>query len=255
MKFEVRDAYDSLANDYHLMYLDWAQSVRRQGELISRVISEASKQKKDSILDCSCGVGTQAIGLALKGYQVSASDLSPKSIDQARRNAKKFKVKLKFAIADFRELALKVPGSFDVVVSCDNSLPHLLTERDILRAAKNIRAKLQPQGFFLLGIRDYDKILMTRPLGTIPLLMKEGKWERIYIQSWTWVKNSPIYKFRLFLLRGSSKDWKVKSVEAKYRAWKRQELSDLMLKAGFSSVRWLMPKKTQLHQPLALIRF
>lgn len=32
------------------------------------------------LLDCSCGIGTQAIGLALVVYNVTATDLSEKAI-------------------------------------------------------------------------------------------------------------------------------------------------------------------------------
>jgi SAM-dependent methyltransferase len=207
-----------------------------------------------SLLDCSCGIGTQAIGLALRGYDVHATDLSPKSVEQARRNAKKANVRLTFGVSDFRQLAAKVRGRFDVVLSCDNSLPHLLTEKDILAAARNIRRKLNPGGVFLLGIRDYDAILGLRPSGLPPILMKDKQGERIYVQSWEWDKLKPVYQFRLFLLTKKGTQWKTLCVTAKYRAWRRKELSALFLKAGFTVVRWLLPKDTGFNQPLAIAR-
>lgn len=253
MKNETRNAYDTLSSDYHLMYPDWQKAVRKQGKALQAVIrGELLSKKAVSILDCSCGVGTQALGLALRGCRVLATDLSPKAVAQARKNARKMKARLSFGVADFRKLARQVPGRFDAVIACDNSLPHLTTEKEILLAAKNIRAKLNPKGVFILGVRDYDAFLPARAPGVGPFYMKNGLSERVYLRSWEWEKNRPVYKFRLFILKGKGLKWKASCVISRYRAWKRQELSKLFLKAGFASGRWLMPKESKFHQPLGI---
>ena len=41
-----------------------------------------------------------------------------------------------------------------IVVSCDNSLPHLLTDLDLRRAVANIRACLGDGGIFIASIRN-----------------------------------------------------------------------------------------------------
>ncbi|NMA74089.1 MAG: methyltransferase domain-containing protein, partial [Bacteroidales bacterium] len=38
-------------------------------------------------LDCSCGSGLQAIGLAKEGYEVEGGDLSANMIDKAKQSA------------------------------------------------------------------------------------------------------------------------------------------------------------------------
>jgi hypothetical protein len=48
----VRDFYDELAHDYHLMFRDWDAG---------------------TVLDCSCGIGTQAIGWTWPGTRSSAA--------------------------------------------------------------------------------------------------------------------------------------------------------------------------------------
>jgi hypothetical protein len=59
----VAHFYDELADDYHLIYSDWDASIRRQGDDLDALIG----QDRAAVLDCSCGIGTQAIGLALRG--------------------------------------------------------------------------------------------------------------------------------------------------------------------------------------------
>ncbi len=69
--------YEQLADDYHLIFADWRESVRRQGEILDRLICAAMGDQAQTVLDCACGIGTQAIGLALHGYRVHATDLAP----------------------------------------------------------------------------------------------------------------------------------------------------------------------------------
>jgi hypothetical protein len=52
--------YDDLADSYHLIYPDWGREVRRQGEVLDRLIRAQMGSEPLSILDCSAGIGTQA---------------------------------------------------------------------------------------------------------------------------------------------------------------------------------------------------
>jgi methylase of polypeptide subunit release factors len=49
-----------------------------------------------SALDCACGINTQAIGLAMRGGTVHATDLSPAAIARAGREAASFGAALTF---------------------------------------------------------------------------------------------------------------------------------------------------------------
>ena len=63
--------YAGLAPLYHLIYSDWDQSMERQATVLDSVIHEAWG-KVSTVLDVSCGIGTQAIGLAKLGYIVTS---------------------------------------------------------------------------------------------------------------------------------------------------------------------------------------
>ena len=133
MSNSVLDFYNRLAGDYHLIFEDWDTSVKRQGKVLDRIIQSQLGISRNnlSVLDCSCGIGTQAIGLALLGYNVHATDLSPKAVSRAEREAVRLGANLTFGVADFRTLNDQIKGDFDVIISCDNSLPHLLDDRDL----------------------------------------------------------------------------------------------------------------------------
>lgn len=87
-----------------------------------------------TLLDCSCGIGTQAIGLAKRGFTVTATDLSSVAIQRAKRESQSFGVEIDFGVADFRSLETDVTGKFDIVLSADNALPHLISDDDLYLA-------------------------------------------------------------------------------------------------------------------------
>ena len=123
---DVARAYDALATDYHSLHHDWRASVERHGVALDRLLSGLLGAGSLRILDCSCGIGTQAIGLSLLGHSVVGTDLSPASLDRARTEARSFGVELETHIADMRDLhELAGQAPFDAVISCDNSIAHL----------------------------------------------------------------------------------------------------------------------------------
>jgi 2-polyprenyl-3-methyl-5-hydroxy-6-metoxy-1,4-benzoquinol methylase len=138
MDYSIQEFYQHLAPDYHFIFKDWAASVRRQGDVLDKLI-RAERERADTVLDCACGIGTQAIGLALHGYNVRATDLSPAAVRRARSEARNFGVKIFFGNADFRDLARAVDGTFDVVLACDNSIAHVLSDGDLTLATASMR--------------------------------------------------------------------------------------------------------------------
>ena len=68
---ETRQFYEGLAPLYHLIYPDWEQSVQRQARDLDALIREVWGDGTRRVLDVSCGIGTQALGLARLGYDVT----------------------------------------------------------------------------------------------------------------------------------------------------------------------------------------
>jgi len=72
--------YDALTPFYHLIYPDWHASIARQAQALDSIIRSAGGSKLRTVLDAACGIGTQSLGLAALGYEVTASDLSPAAV-------------------------------------------------------------------------------------------------------------------------------------------------------------------------------
>ena len=71
----MSEFYDQMASLYHLIFPNWEESIERQATQFSSIIYERWPGA-ETILDVSCGIGTQSIGLAKRGFTVTASDLS-----------------------------------------------------------------------------------------------------------------------------------------------------------------------------------
>jgi SAM-dependent methyltransferase len=150
------DFYDRLAPFYHLIYADWDDSITRQAAQLDAVIRERLGDGAHTVLDVACGIGTQSLGLAALGHQVTASDLSPGAVARARDEAARRGLRIGFTVGDMRAAHRVHAREFDVVLCADNALPHLLTEDDILAALRQFHACTRPGGLCLVSARDYE---------------------------------------------------------------------------------------------------
>ena len=250
----VADFYNQLAGDYHLIFAGWRAAVDRQGEQLDRLIRGRLGARPLAVLDCTCGIGTQAIGLARRGYRVHATDLSPAAADRARREATAFGVAVTWGVADVRQLDRQVVGAFDVVLSCDNSLPHLLTDEDLRLAARAMWSKLRPGGLLLVSIRDYDQLVEERPRATMPSLLDGSGGRRVYFQLWEWSPEGTRYRLHLFILKETAGRWRTTHAATEYRALRRDELSDALRHAGFTDLCWHPPEESGYYQPIVTAR-
>ncbi|KAJ3317054.1 hypothetical protein HDU76_001372 [Blyttiomyces sp. JEL0837] len=119
--------YDSIADVYDLVYEDWPKAIRNQAQDLHAIISSnliqsstgstaTTSQPQTSsptsfhpsnlrLLDSSCGIGTQLIGLSELGYRVSGCDISAKAVHRCRQEVFKRGLDVEFLeVADMKDL-------------------------------------------------------------------------------------------------------------------------------------------------------
>jgi SAM-dependent methyltransferase len=245
----MTDFYDQLAPFYHIIYGDWEAAIARQATQLSNIIRSYWGEQAQTILDVSCGIGTQAIGLSAQGYQITASDLSVKEIDRAQKEAKLRNLDIRFSVCDMRNVYNHHQAQFDVVLSCDNSIPHLLNDAEILTALQQMYTCTRPGGGCLLTIRDYDQ----EPRGTgivKPYGIREAAGKRYLVfQVWDFVGD--IYDLSMYFVEDDQQRSHATTtvMRSRYYAVSPSHLMQLMEQAGYHSVTRL---DDQFFQPVLI---
>lgn len=106
------------------------------------------KHKVATVLDLTCGTGSQVFFLAKRGYKCISTDFSPDLLKTARNKAKKEKMSIKFIGGDMRTLKV---GTFDSVITIFNAVGHL-SKLGFEKAMRNIHANLKKCGIYIFDI-------------------------------------------------------------------------------------------------------
>jgi glycine/sarcosine N-methyltransferase len=155
------DFYDALAPMFDVM-TDWEARLAGEGPFLREFLGQAGATR---VLDAACGSGGHALALARWGYDLAGADASPAMIALARRKAVEAGLAVPFVIGNLAGLAgasaPPLPGEglgerFDAVLCLGNSLPHLLTQADLVAALRGVAGVLRPGGLFLTQNLNYD---------------------------------------------------------------------------------------------------
>jgi SAM-dependent methyltransferase len=241
--------YDQLTPFYHLIYGDWHGAIATQATQLSSIIQQRWGNTVREILDVSCGIGTQAIGLAAQGYTVTASDLSHQEIERAKQEAQIRSLNIDFSVCDMRNVFDHHQTQFDLVISCDNSIPHLLTDEDIVQALQQMYACTRVGGGCLITMRDYDK--EPRGRGIVkPYGIREADGKR-YLVFQVWDFEGDLYDISLYFLEEDRSTDRVATrvMRSRYYALGPAHMMHLMEAAGFTSVTRL---DDQFFQPVLI---
>ena len=256
MAAPVTEFYDRLGPEYHdNMGWDWESTMRSEGASLARFLEKQTGLPGPyTLLDCSCGIGTQAIGLALQGHQVHATDLSTVSVDCARQEADKLGVAMTFGVADFFKLGETVSDTFDVVLSCDNSIAHCLQDEDLEAALTSMKSRLNPGGILLISLRDYAALVVDKPRFNNEHVQDRPDGRRIVFQLWDWADNGRQYRNAQFLIKEADDGYDVKHFETELRVLLRDDIFAALHRAGYEDVNWHVPEESGYYQPIVTAR-
>jgi SAM-dependent methyltransferase len=232
--------YDDLSPYYHLIFENWEESMARQADTVAQLIdSELGGVKVESVrvLDAACGIGTQALPLAARGFHVTARDLSPAAVARLQREAHVRRLIIDAAVADMRQVASSVSGSFDVALAFDNSISHLLTDGDLRAAFQQFFSVLRAGGVFLCSVRDYDKVQRGEPATHLYGRREYGGDIFHLRQEWSW--DDPMhYQGTIVIDRETPKGLVQELCTAgRFYAVSTDRLLELMCEAGFQNCR------------------
>lgn len=241
--------YDQLSPYYKYVFRDWNASVEGHAVILDGVIREYFGNHVRSILDAACGIGTQTIGLAQRGYQLTASDISKGELEKARLEALQRHLDIDFRVVDMRHLQQTFDTKFDLVIACDNAVPHLLSDEEIQQTFREFYQVTSEPGGCIISVRDYEAMerggrrLYARQVHDIP----EGK--IVVFDCWDF--DGEFYDITMYIVEDTGQATVNTHVirGGRYYCVSISKLETLMKEAGFKTVITL---KERFFQPLLI---
>lgn len=146
----LAEVYEWLISDAKLAPADFAASF---GDVLSLLPSNAR------VLDCSCGTGQLAVGLAGLGMRVDATDASEAMVRRTAELAEEFNAPVRTVRSDWHELPDQFDdGTFDMVFCVGNSLHHAVGAAGRVAALESMSRLLRRGGRLVLTSRTWELV-------------------------------------------------------------------------------------------------
>jgi SAM-dependent methyltransferase len=165
----VDDSYADLARDYEWLFPD--ETIGGSGTV--GATSPGSKDLLEGILetlppgarvlDSACGIGADAMALARRGFDVTASDASASMVAEARRRCLQFGVEMDISQSSWQDLPERVPGAFELILCLGNSIVHTATRSEMISSLEGIKQVLSPDGVVVIDSRNWEHLYESRP--------------------------------------------------------------------------------------------
>jgi SAM-dependent methyltransferase len=141
--------YDTLADVYDWLVPEALLEPEGSAAAFETVLAELAAGAR--VLDCACGTGTLAVGLALRGFDVTASDASEAMVARTRALAAAHGARVAARARVWEELD---GGPFDAVFCVGNSLTHA---RDRPAALAAMRGVLRDRAVLAVTSRTWER--------------------------------------------------------------------------------------------------
>lgn len=137
---------------YHLLYNN--RNYTEANNFINTLCDKLQLHPHSKIWDLACGMGRHSIALNTKGFDVTGTDLSANSINEALKSSN---ATLDFYLHDMRH-PFRV-NYFDVTLNLFTSIGYFENYKDNYQVFKNVHAALKPGGLFVIDFFNSNKVI------------------------------------------------------------------------------------------------
>jgi SAM-dependent methyltransferase len=110
------------------------------------------------LLDCACGTGPVAVGLALRGFGVVATDASAAMVDRTRALAAAHGASLDARVVRWEALDRQGFAPFDAVLCVGNSITHAAGREGRRAALRAMAAVMRPGAPLVVTSRNWERV-------------------------------------------------------------------------------------------------
>ena len=146
--------YDTIAAVYEYLVPDALLSPRGSADAFAQYVPAGAR-----VLDCACGTGTLAVGLALRGHEVVATDASAAMVARTARLAAANRAPVDASVCTWEALPERGwQEAFDVVLCVGNSLPHAVGRAGRRAALHAMAGCLRAGGRLVVTSRTWEQV-------------------------------------------------------------------------------------------------
>ena len=217
--------YDQQAKHYDEFNETFSAQINK---LIEKILHKHSVK---SVLDLTCGTGSQVFWLAKSGFEVVGVDINSKMLAIAKSKVKQQNLSLRFELGDMRTSNI---GQFDAVLTIFNSIGHL-TKEDFNLAIKNIHTNLKPYGLYIFDIFNLEYLLHEDNITklTIDWQKKSGDITVREIQYSTISKNGVLASYDIYHEQIGNNQPKITTAYQTLQIYSSDQLKALLNQNGF----------------------
>jgi SAM-dependent methyltransferase len=181
----TRVAYDTLAEVYDWLVPDDLRTPEGAAGAFAAWVADLPPGAR--VLDCAAGTGQLAVGLALRGFAVTATDASPAMIARTATLAAAHGVDVAAAPCPWERLGEQGwAGSFDAVLCVGNSLAHAPGAAARRAALAAMAGVLRPGGRLVLTSRAWESVRAAGSgLEVAPGMVRRDGRDGLVIRAWT----------------------------------------------------------------------
>lgn len=208
----------------------------KNSQAINQVIENILKKYRvKTVLDLTCGTGSQVFFLAKRGYEVTGSDFNSNMLKIASSKAKKEKLSVKLLKGNMRTIEV---GKFDAVITIFNAIGHL-TKFDFEKAMKNIHSNLKDGGLYIFDINNLSYLLKDNNITKLTIDWQEETGDtKIREIQYSIIDNDGILASYTtsYKQKGSNKP-KVSKAAQTLQVYTAKQLKEMLQKNGFKVLR------------------
>lgn len=180
----MADEYDTLASVYDWLVPD--ELLTPEGSVATFASVVESLAPGARVLDCACGAGQLAVGLALRGFEVVASDASGAMAARTLALAHDHQAAVAVETCAWEELPDRDLGDFDAVFCVGNSLTHAAGTQRRRAALSAMASVLRRGGTLVVTSRNWERVRAAGSgLRVADALVERGGERGLVIYGWT----------------------------------------------------------------------
>jgi 2-polyprenyl-3-methyl-5-hydroxy-6-metoxy-1,4-benzoquinol methylase len=241
----VDDCYAGLAHDYERLFPD--EAIGDSGtvgatspgseDLLEGILETLPPGAR--VLDSACGIGADAMALARRGFNVTASDGSAGMVAEARRRCMQSGVEMDITQSSWQDLPERIPGPFELILCLGNSLVHTAAKSKMISSLEGLKQALSPEGVLVIDSRNWEYLYESRPR----IITGRRVIERQGVRSWSlyiWTIpddfNAPCRAEIVILFEGASSAISHRRYVIDFTPFTRATLTDAIHAAGLTVV-------------------